>query len=88
MSDHRKAQLCDFGLATAVQEAVEEEEAHTGLTTNVGFTGSIRWCSPEIMAGDKKTRENDMWSWGCLVLEVYQQASTHRIVANYPTFLI
>lgn len=64
VNDHRKAQLCDFGLATAVQEA------RTGVTTSHGFTGSIRWCSPEVMNDMKKTVESDMWSWGCLVLEV------------------
>ncbi|KIO16076.1 hypothetical protein M407DRAFT_233844, partial [Tulasnella calospora MUT 4182] len=64
VTDHRKAQLCDFGLAIAVQEA------RTGVTTSHAFTGSIRWCSPEVMGEEEKTIESDMWSWGCLVLEM------------------
>ncbi|KAG8918892.1 hypothetical protein FRC01_001594, partial [Tulasnella sp. 417] len=64
VNDHRKAQLCDFGLAIAVQEA------RTGVTTSHGFTGSVRWCSPEVIEDTKKTIESDIWSWGCLVLEM------------------
>lgn len=64
VNDRRKAQLYGIDLSIAIPEV------RTGRTTGDGLAGSIRWCSPEVMDGKKKTIQSDMWSWGCLVLEV------------------
>lgn len=60
----RRAILCDFGLATV------REVAHTGLTTATDFKASFRWCPPEVADNKPRTFESDMWSWGCLALEI------------------
>ncbi|KIO16077.1 hypothetical protein M407DRAFT_48960, partial [Tulasnella calospora MUT 4182] len=64
VNDHRKAQLCSIDLSIVIPEV------RTGWTTGDGLAGSIRWCSPEVMDGKKKTVESDIWSWGCLLLEI------------------
>lgn len=40
------------------------------LTTAINFKGSPRWCSPEALLETGKTLKSDIWSWGCLALEV------------------
>ncbi|KAG9011337.1 hypothetical protein FRB93_003139 [Tulasnella sp. JGI-2019a] len=63
---HSDAMLCDFGLATALGND------STGLTTSDGtaFKGSVRSSSPEVLDGEEKSLPSDMWSWGCLFLQI------------------
>ncbi|KAG8894299.1 hypothetical protein FRC00_009164, partial [Tulasnella sp. 408] len=65
INDDRRAVLCDFGLAGAVRRG-----GHSGLTTSCHFKGSGRWCSPEVLLGEKRTLESDIWGWACLALEI------------------
>ncbi|KAG9006704.1 hypothetical protein FRB95_000584 [Tulasnella sp. JGI-2019a] len=69
MSSERRAILCDFGLAVAV------DEVSSGLTTSKGFKGSLRYCSPELVMEEeaRRTRPSDMWAWGCLVIEIMKE---------------
>ncbi|KAG8905225.1 hypothetical protein FRB99_000445 [Tulasnella sp. 403] len=63
VNEQESAVLCDFGLAAAMEEV-------SGLSTSKGFTGSIRWCSPELLFDHPRTPESDMWAWGCLAYEI------------------
>lgn len=58
--------LCDFGLATAM------EDFASGLTTS-RFNGhhTTRFASPELVFDDAARRSvrSDIWAYGCLVLE-------------------
>lgn len=57
--------LCDFGLARAL--TVEP----SGLTTTKVSAGTCRYGSPEVVLENKpRTLESDLWSWGCMLLEV------------------
>lgn len=60
VNDDRSAVLCDFGLAIVLQDEP------MGLTTAEGFKGTIRWCSFEVLCGERKSPESDIWSWGLL----------------------
>lgn len=60
-----KAVLCDFGLSQMVQDD------ECGLTTSKGLKGSTRYLSPEIVKDESpRTLASDVWSWGCLLLEI------------------
>lgn len=64
VTDDERAILCDFGLATVMDDEL------TALATSNEFKGSTRWCSPEVLSGESRSPSTDMWSWGCLALEV------------------
>ncbi|KIO22801.1 hypothetical protein M407DRAFT_78833, partial [Tulasnella calospora MUT 4182] len=69
INEGREAVLCDFGLTTVMNE-------RTDLTTATGFKGTMRWCPLDVILGARQTLESDIWSWGCLVMEI--------ITGNYP----
>jgi len=59
-----RAQLCDFGLSRIITSE------GPSLHTTANFKGSLRWCSPEVFNGEKRTPESDVWSWGVLAFQV------------------
>lgn len=54
--------LCDFGLA--------RNDRLTGLESDDLYTGSIRWCSPELLLENIRDRASDIWAFGWLIWEV------------------
>ncbi|KAG8899644.1 hypothetical protein FRC00_001159 [Tulasnella sp. 408] len=62
------AVLCDFGLATFVQDS----GAASGLTTSRSTKGSTRYMSPELFQDfeAKHTLESDIWGWACTIFEI------------------
>lgn len=75
--------LCDFGLAKVINERP------TGLTTTRSLKGSVRYLSPELLLADDPvhTLASDMWSWGCLLLEVgghaFRDFTSANVVADH-----
>ncbi|KDQ56134.1 hypothetical protein JAAARDRAFT_321639 [Jaapia argillacea MUCL 33604] len=74
VDDQGHARITDFGLA------VFAEVTRQSLSSD--YRGSLRWLAPELvrstgqqgaMAGQKvhRTRESDVWAYGCVFLEVY-----------------
>lgn len=65
--------LCDFGLTIAA------DEAQTGLTTSLSFKGSVQYFSHELVMSEepRRTPSSDMWSWGCLPVEVRLKLHLH-----------
>ncbi|KAG8882330.1 hypothetical protein FRB98_003763 [Tulasnella sp. 332] len=57
------AVICDLGLAKAL-------DSDARFATSSDFRGSTHWCAPELWNGEGRSLQSDMWSWGCLVLEV------------------
>ncbi|KIO20131.1 hypothetical protein M407DRAFT_140421 [Tulasnella calospora MUT 4182] len=76
VTDDRNAVLCDFGLTIVLQDGP------TGLTTAEGFRGTIRWCSLEVLLGERRSSTSDVWSWGCLVMEIIAGIEPYRGVGN------
>ncbi|KAG8951679.1 hypothetical protein FRC00_007140, partial [Tulasnella sp. 408] len=68
ISDKPDAVLCDFGLATFVQDA----GISSGLTTSRSTKGSSRYMSPELFQSEdaKHTLESDIWAWACTTFEI------------------
>lgn len=81
MDDVLHAELCDFGLTTVIEFA----DAASGNTTTISSGESVRWCSPEVLEGSRKTLESDIWAWGCLVLEVRRYFIADNILADLLT---
>ncbi|KAG8903845.1 hypothetical protein FRB99_002660 [Tulasnella sp. 403] len=66
VNERGRALLCDFGLARNL-----EARAGEGSVTTTCFGGTTRYLSPEsIEKGIQYTAESDIWSWGCLALEI------------------
>lgn len=64
VTKERRGMLCDFGLANLLQDEP------LGFTTSIGFKGTTRWCSPQVIEEKPKTLGSDVWGWGCLAMEV------------------
>ena len=55
--------LCDFGLARVVEQP-------DGYPTTGHILGTTRWSSPELLVEGVRNFPSDVWSWGCLFVEV------------------
>ncbi|KAG8909006.1 hypothetical protein FRB99_000109 [Tulasnella sp. 403] len=64
ISDSGEAELCDFGLSKILDDTPSE------LTSSGLGAGTLRWMAPELLDGQKPTTQSDIYSFGCLVLEV------------------
>jgi serine/threonine protein kinase len=61
---HGKPKLFDFGLS---KELNEDERTKDGLYRMTGFTGSIRYMSPEVGTGKPYNEKTDVYSFGILL---------------------
>jgi hypothetical protein len=59
------ARLCDFGLAIPRARRFREEDSE-----KPSFVGSVYWMSPETIAGESQNEASDVWSLGCLCIEL------------------
>ena len=62
--DKRTCKLTDFGGAKLIKNDIN-------LLTS-SFNGTPNWMAPEIILNSKATRYSDIWSIGCVILEMYQ----------------
>ncbi|KAG8971262.1 hypothetical protein FRC05_011361 [Tulasnella sp. 425] len=68
IADSGHAVLCDFGLASIVNDA----QASSGLTTSRSLKGSVRYMSPELVSETetKQTLASDVWAWACTAFQI------------------
>ncbi|WVQ95463.1 hypothetical protein IAU59_002560 [Kwoniella sp. CBS 9459] len=70
VDDDAHAIICDFGLSQLkmdfTSKSQELSEGHEVAST----AGTLRWQSPERLAGGLLTRENDVYAWAMSVYEV------------------
>ena len=62
ISDDEKAMLTDFGVAKVV------DGLRTGLTTVNPTAISLKFSSPEAVAGSDRNVKSDVYSFGCVAL--------------------
>ncbi|XP_073230003.1 uncharacterized protein [Porites lutea] len=62
----KNIKLADFGICTIMEEL---RTATGGLVTK-NNVASFYWTSPELLAGEKFSRNTDIWSVGCTVVEM------------------
>ncbi|KAG8893659.1 hypothetical protein FRB99_001829, partial [Tulasnella sp. 403] len=74
----RRAVLCDFGLAKAM------ESMPSGLTTSTfNQAGSLPYESPELLLGTSlRALESDVWAWGCLLQEIFSGKTPYHWANN------
>ncbi|KAG8898981.1 hypothetical protein FRC00_002071, partial [Tulasnella sp. 408] len=68
INDEPAAMICDFGLATFIQDS----GVSSGLTTSRSIKGSTRFMSPELFHDTEAqhTLKSDIWAWACTIFEV------------------
>ncbi|KAG8954016.1 hypothetical protein FRC04_001000 [Tulasnella sp. 424] len=82
VNDNLRAVLCDFGLSATMEGRKAE------LNTAINFKGSPRWCSPEALLETGKTLKSDIWSWGCLALEIMTGKPPYNDIKNEMNLLL
>ncbi|KAG8926527.1 hypothetical protein FRC01_008732 [Tulasnella sp. 417] len=85
INDTLRAVLCDFGLATFIQES----GISSGLTTSRSIKGSLRYMSPELSLVDdaKHTLASDVWAWGCTAFEIITDCVPYKRATKDTTVL-
>ncbi|KAG8895094.1 hypothetical protein FRB99_000769, partial [Tulasnella sp. 403] len=78
INDERRAVLCDFGLAKAM------EAMPSGLTTSTfNLGGSLPYESPELVLGTSlRSPRSDVWAWGCLLQEIFTGKGPYYLASN------
>ncbi|KAF8999176.1 kinase-like domain-containing protein [Cyathus striatus] len=70
ISDHGTACLADFGLSSVFIDTASL--AWNSYDTSVSRAGTVRWQSPELIAGsDGTTKESDIYAFACVCYEVF-----------------
>jgi len=59
-----RARIADFGLATVTQNVDSIQKA----SVPVGFT--LQWTAPEVLLGEKRSTEADVYSFAMVMIEV------------------
>eukprot|EP00759_Apiculatamorpha_spiralis_P001004 PhF_6_TR10389/c0_g1_i2/m.16236 len=67
----RRVMLADFGCATQIKNGETK-----------GCVGTPRWMAPEVMKGASYNQSCDIWSLGCLLLELLTRA--HPFEGTFP----
>ncbi|KAJ1922162.1 ATP binding [Mycoemilia scoparia] len=63
--------ISDFGISKKVDEVVLQTSNH-----RLSLQGSVFWMAPEVVKDTKYTIKGDVWSLGCLIIEM--------LTANHP----
>jgi len=66
ITDQGEAELCDFGLAKAL------EDVRTGFTTSSGSGpgGTTLYMAPEVLNEGERSTASDIYSFGCVIVDV------------------
>ncbi|KAG8896270.1 hypothetical protein FRB99_008965 [Tulasnella sp. 403] len=77
MSNERRALLCDFGSSGT------EDSPHSPLvTSDFTIVATAPYQSPEQCEGKPRTLKSDMWSWGCVLLEIFTSQRPYKTYNN------
>ncbi|KAG8921505.1 hypothetical protein FRC01_000217 [Tulasnella sp. 417] len=84
VNPHCRAMLADFGLSKNLGTG------HTGFTTGNDGRGTVRFSSPEILleGAAAQSLANDIWSWGCLVLEAMTDEIPFSDIEHEPKLIL
>ncbi|OCL10101.1 kinase-like protein [Glonium stellatum] len=62
--------ICDFG-SGRINVIIPQESCSSPCTSNPG-TGDPAYCAPEILEEGKTSRPKDVWSFGCILIDILQ----------------
>lgn len=69
--DHGNVLLTDFGLSRDSTEVGSTTSGYTNLTA--------RYCAPEVAMHDRRNSSSDIWSLGCVFLEMFVVLKGHNV---------
>lgn len=61
----------DFGISTKVSTLDEEDEDFKKTGKRGALQGSVFWMAPEVVKKSLYTKKADIWSIGCLIVEMF-----------------
>ena len=62
--------ICDFG-SGRINVLIPQESCSSPCTSNPG-TGDPAYCAPEILEEGRTSRPKDVWSFGCILIDILQ----------------
>ncbi|KAB8576227.1 hypothetical protein FH972_025755 [Carpinus fangiana] len=84
VDNHGSVKISDFGISKRVQDSktllTEGEGAPKSkakLNNRVSLQGSVFWMAPEVVKQTAYTRKADIWSLGCLIVEMLTGSHPH-----------
>lgn len=64
--------ISDFGISKRVEaSAILQPQKHGGHLHRPSLQGSVFWMAPEVVKQTSYTRKADIWSLGCLIVEMF-----------------
>ena len=64
--------ISDFGISKRVEaSAILQPQKHGGHMHRPSLQGSVFWMAPEVVKQTSYTRKADIWSLGCLIVEMF-----------------
>ncbi|KAG0765363.1 hypothetical protein G6F57_004227 [Rhizopus arrhizus] len=63
--------ITDFGISKKVEEDIIIQSQSSSASHRPSLQGSIYWMAPEVVKQTLYTRKADIWSLGCMVIEMF-----------------
>ncbi|KAF1808812.1 MAP kinase-like protein [Eremomyces bilateralis CBS 781.70] len=71
--------ISDFGISKRVEASslLSPAAAKSGAGARVSLQGSVFWMAPEVVRQTSYTKKADIWSLGCLLVEMFSGSHPH-----------
>ncbi|KAF2154337.1 MAP kinase-like protein [Myriangium duriaei CBS 260.36] len=79
VDNHGSVKISDFGISKRVESTLRTSVAHPKgrAGPRVSLQGSVFWMAPEVVKQTAYTRKADIWSLGCLIVEMMTGSHPH-----------
>jgi len=79
VDNHGSVKISDFGISKRVESTLRHSTAQVKgrAGPRVSLQGSVFWMAPEVVKQTAYTRKADIWSLGCLVVEMITGSHPH-----------
>jgi len=79
VDNHGSVKISDFGISKRVESTLRTSTTHQLKRggPRVSLQGSVFWMAPEVVKQTAYTRKADIWSLGCLIVEMFTGSHPH-----------
>lgn len=79
VDNHGSVKISDFGISKRVESTLRTSVVHPKgrAGQRVSLQGSVFWMAPEVVKQTAYTRKADIWSLGCLIVEMMTGSHPH-----------
>lgn len=79
VDNHGSVKISDFGISKRVETTIRTSMARQPKKggPRVSLQGSVFWMAPEVVKQTAYTRKADIWSLGCLIVEMFTGTHPH-----------